>query len=279
MIEWPESHAMAAQMQKALAGRRIERVVAGLTPHKFAFFSEEPDAYAEKLTGVCVEGVTAQSGLVEMALGPWRLLFGDGARPRYIAPEAKRPDRHQLLIEFDDGTALCSTTQMYGMYTLTPAGHSDNPYVQIARTKERTASPLSAAFDRVYFDALFETLKPSDSVKALLATNQRIPGLGNGVLQDILLYARLHPKSKALKLNDAQREALFNSVKATLAQMTAGGGRDTEKDFFGHLGGYRTRMTARTWKCPCLQCGGEIEKTAFLGGNVYACRRCQALVE
>lgn|GEM_PF-2077218 len=30
--------------------------------------------------------------------------------------------------------------------------------------------------------------------KAFLATEQRIPGLGNGVLQDILWTARIHPK-------------------------------------------------------------------------------------
>lgn len=279
MMEWPESHVMAEQMQKTLQGRRVERVVVGHTPHKFAFFSDEPEAYAEKLIGACVERAAAQSGLVELSLGPWRLLFGDGARPRYIEPGARPPARHQLLLEFDDGAALCGTTQMYGMYYLTPPEVSDNPYVQVAREKERTASPLSAAFDRAYFDALFTLVKPSTSIKALLATEQRIPGLGNGVLQDILLHARLHPKAKALKLNQAQRERLFNSVKATLARMTESGGRDTEKDFFGRPGGYPTLLSAKTWKGPCPLCGDTIDKTAFLGGNVYACRHCQTLAE
>ncbi len=82
------------------------------------------------------------------------------------------------------------------------------------------------------------------SLKAFLATEQRIPGLGNGVLQDILYNARLHPKKKLGALSDGEFAALFSSVKNTLAEMTRNGGRDTEKDLFGSTGGYVTKLSS-----------------------------------
>lgn len=71
------------------------------------------------------------------------------------------------------------------------------------------------------------------SLKAFLATEQRIPGLGNGVLQDILYEAGMHPKRKLKSLSDTDIKTLYDSVKGTLKVMTDSGGRDTEKDLAG----------------------------------------------
>ena len=47
------------------------------------------------------------------------------------------------------------------------------------------------------------------SAKALLATDQMIPGLGNGVLQDILYLARVHPKTKIAVLSPGEKGRAF----------------------------------------------------------------------
>lgn len=113
--------------------------------------------------------------------------------------------------------------------------------------------------------------------QAFLATEQRIPGLGNGVLQDILFEAGIHPKLKLLALSEDRRYALYNSVVSTLRLMTAAGGRDTEPDLFGGNGAYATRMSKRTVGRSCPRCGGCIRKEAYLGGAVYFCDSCQSL--
>ena len=46
-----------------------------------------------------------------------------------------------------------------------------------------------------------------------------IPGLGNGVLQDILYLARVHPKTKIAVLSQAKREELFGCVKKVLREI------------------------------------------------------------
>ena len=113
------------------------------------------------------------------------------------------------------------------------------------------------------------------SVKAFLATEQRIPGLGNGVLQDILFNAKLNPRRKIGELSDSEIVGLFLSVKNTLKEMTAMGGRDTEKDLFGSDGGYKTKASKFTVGAACPVCSREIVKESYMGGSVYYCPGCQ----
>jgi formamidopyrimidine-DNA glycosylase len=76
-------------------------------------------------------------------------------------------------------------------------------------------------------------------------------------------------------LSDARLEGLLGSVKTTLAQMTAQGGRDVEKDLFGNPGGYATLLSSKALNWPCPKCGGGLVRQAYLGGNVYFCPSCQ----
>jgi Formamidopyrimidine-DNA glycosylase len=119
---------------------------------------------------------------------------------------------------------------MYGGISCFQDGELDNPYYKVAKDKP---SPLSEEFNETYFERLIcSSIVHKLSVKALLATEQRIPGLGNGVLQDILWKAKIHPKSKVNTLTEDKKESLFMSVKTLLENMTKLGGRDTEKDLF-----------------------------------------------
>jgi formamidopyrimidine-DNA glycosylase len=136
---------------------------------------------------------------------------------------------------------------------------------------------LSGDFDENYFESLFDEGTARLSLKAFLATEQRIPGLGNGVLQDILFSAKMHPKKKAGMLSTNDQQVLFDSIKNTFLDMTAKGGRDTENDLFGKPGGYGTKLSNRAAGQPCPICGTLIKKEAYLGGSIYYCARCQRI--
>jgi formamidopyrimidine-DNA glycosylase len=163
---------------------------------------------------------------------------------------------------------------MYGGIWAFPVGSFDNKYYRIS--KEKT-SLLTEPFDRTYFNALFGENTVKLSLKAFLATEQRIPGLGNGVLQDILFYAKLHPKKKVNTLSEKDKEELLNSLKLTLTRMVAEGGRDTEADLYGKQGGYKTILSRNTVDKSCPVCGTIIKKEAYMGGSVYFCSICQKM--
>jgi formamidopyrimidine-DNA glycosylase len=274
MIELPEAHTLAKQLNQAYIGKTIVSVAANTSPHGFAWYSGDPALYNEMLAGRKISSTAAYAGRPEMHADGMIVSFFDGVRARYLGADEKRPDKHQLLIEFDDGAALCCTVQMYGGMTAFPDEPRNDFYYNVGREKP---SPYSEAFNKEYFSRLFDGIKKSLSVKALLATEQRIPGLGNGVLQDILFDARLHPKRKAESLSDEERDALYCSIVSILKEMRDGGGRDTEKDLFGKSGGYRTVLSSKTLAYPCRVCGSGLKREAFLGGNIYFCPQCQAL--
>lgn len=273
MYEIPEANAVARQLA-CVRGRTIASAKAGASPHKFAFFAGDPSAYGEKLNGKAIGGARAQGGWVELECGDTRLLFGDGASIRILTPDAPEPAKHQLFLRLDDGSALYATIGMYGAILALDDDGSDYPYYIVAKEK---VSPLSPDFDRAYFQTLCDGVKPTTSAKALLATQQRIPGLGNGCVQDILFRAGIHPKRKLHAIGDDELDRLFDVLKSTLAAMTEAGGRDTEKDIYGKPGGYQTALSAKTYAFPCPACGGAISREAYLGGNVYFCAHCQAL--
>lgn len=69
-------------------------------------------------------------------------------------------------------------------------------------------------------------------------SGKTIPGLGNGVLQDILYHTHIHPKKKISGLTDKERENLFYQIKETMNDIYHLGGRSTESDLFGANGKY-----------------------------------------
>ncbi len=275
MMELPEAVNLAGQINETVRGKRIAGVTAAHTPHKLAWYYGEPGTYPELLVGLTLGQASPFGSMVEIEAGDVRILFGEGVGVRFHRRKDPRPARHQLLIEFDDGSAMSGSIQMYGGLGAFPKGGLDNPYYRVAKEKP---SPLSSAFDRAWFDGIARRDDVQKlSLKALLATNQRIPGLGNGVLQDILFNAGMHPKRKVRALSTGDQEALFHSVKTTLSAMAAGGGRDTELDLFGGPGGYRTILSKNTLGRPCPSCGAAIRKEAYMGGAVYYCQQCQRL--
>jgi len=273
MIEVPEAAVLAGQINKTLTGKKIRKAITAHTPHKFAWYFGDPRKSNGLLAGRIVGRAVSFGGLVEIPAGDALICLGEGANLRYYPADEKLPDRHQFYLGFEDGTSFLGTIQMYGAIYVFPAGtRVTNKYYLLAKEKP---SPLSARFDPPYFEKLFDANSDQLSLKAFLATEQRIPGLGNGVLQDILFNAKMQPKKKVSTMSDREKRDLFASIKSILKDMVGKGGRDTEKDLFGDFGGYKTRLSKNTAGTPCLVCGTVILKEAYLGGSIYYCKKCQ----
>jgi len=274
VIELPEAVVLAKQINETVVGKKINNVIAAQTPHKLAWYFGDPQEYKSLLTGKVICETASYGAQLEITAGKAKLLFSDGVNLRYYNEGGKLPDKHQLLLEFDDGSSLVGWVQMYGGLSAFLEGENDNKYYLIAREKP---SPLSSDFDKDYFKSLFDQGTAKLSLKAFLATEQRIPGLGNGVLQDILFNAKMHPKKRSGTLSADDQQVLFDSIKNTLSEMVAKGGRDTESDLSGKPGAYKTKLNKNTVGQLCPVCRTLIKKEAYLGGSIYYCAGCQRL--
>ena len=272
MLELPETLTVALLLRASVWKALVAEVRTPTKPHKFCWFSEAPEAFEEKLKGSRV--VTAEGfGIFAEILfeNGYRLCFNDGVNVRLLHLE-ELPKDYQLAIVFADGRALVFNVAMYGGIYL-HQGDFDNPYY----LKSRAAiSPFDREFAG-YYRLMLKASKPSLSLKAFLAAEQRFPGIGNGVLQDILLSARLNPRRKIGGLTEEEGERLLTSLVAVLKEMTEKRGRDTERTLFGDWGRYETKLSKKTFLSGCPVCGGQIVKETYLGGVVYYCPHCQPL--
>lgn len=277
MLELPEVVTLSKQANEVLTGKTVTQVFNATKPHKFTFYNSDPMEYGKLLVGKTILSSAGYGMFVDFYLSDnVTMSISDGVITRYYALGDKIPSNYQLLLTFDDDSFLVFTVAMYGFINVYQGECLDNKYYWLSRN---SISPLCQEYTEVHFDKLFADAKPTLTAKALLATEQRIPGVGNGVTQDILFNARIHPKQKVLKLSDTRKEALFHSLKDILMEMTVNGGRDTQTDLYGNNGGYTTILSAKTWKNSCPRCGGTIVKEAYLGGTVYYCSNCQRVEE
>lgn len=274
MLELPEVITLTKQASETLVGKKITHVFNASKPHKFTFYTGDPLEYGAILVGKTIESAKGYGMFADFFLtGGTILSIGDGVIAKYNEPGNDIPTNYQLILSFEDESFLVFTVAMYGFISVYPDGVIENKYHELSMN---SISPLDDKYTMEKFNQLFVEAKKTLSAKAILATEQRIPGVGNGVLQDILFNARIHPKRKALTLSDEERVALFRSLKDTLKDMTEKGGRNTQSDLYGNNGGYITVLSANTWKKqPCPSCGGPIMKESYMGGSIYFCPQCQ----
>ncbi len=274
MIELPEALAISKQINSSIKGRRIINVVADYSPHKFAWYHGNPEGYKDLLSGGIIDNADSYGGMVHISTDSATILIGEGVALRYHKEDQKVPQKHQLLLELDDHSMVSASIHMYGgIWCFRDENEFQNIYYKLAKEKP---SPLTDDFDETYFNKLIYSQDAGKlSAKAFLATEQRIPGFGNGVLQDILWKSGINPRRKLNTLKDEHMDMLFKQIKAVLYEMAELYGRDTEKDFFGNAGGYKTIMSKKSAGSPCIRCGSIIKKENYLGGSIYYCESCQ----
>ncbi len=271
MLELPEVLAYAKQLETALQGKIVKKVYPPTNEHKLTWFSGNPENYDALLKGKMFTGAQGFGIVLELEFTDTYIAIDDGITLRYLQLGEEIPTKYQLLIEFTDQSKLAFTVTMYGGI-LAHKGDCTNEYYITSKQAKSILSPDYTIND--YYAVVHKTSEKL-SVKALLATEQRFPGLGNGVLQDILFVAGINPKRKIVTLTKEELDGLFHSIKDTLQTMCDLGGRDTEKDIYGHEGCYHTKLSSKTYKNGCPQCSGQITKEAYMGGSVYYCSTCQ----
>ena len=278
MIEAPEARYLSEQLNRTVTGKKITYVFAQYTPHKFAWFYGNPEEYPQLLVGKTINAANARGGMVEIKAEDVKLILTDGVNLRYFSSGEKLPDKHQLLVGFEDESCLVASVRMYGGLWCFPEEGFNAPisaYYESAMSKPQV---MSDAFTLDYFMGLINADDAQKkTAKAFLATEQTIPGLGNGVLQDILYNAHIHPKTKISMLSETKREELYHQVKSTLQEIYERGGRSTETDLFGKNGGYVPYLSKDTAGTACPRCGETIKKENYLGGSIYYCSGCQQI--
>ena len=270
MIELTEALVLSRQINQSCLNKKIINISVNQNPHKMAWLNKDLNEYSNYLIGSSFKLAKSYGGMLEIDCDKCHLVFTDGLQLTYCN-NIDLDIKHQLLIEFSDHTYFIASVRMYGgIWCYTDV--FDNPYYFIAKKKP---SLFSSGFSLDYFNQLISDSNESLSLKAFLATEQRIPGFGNGLCQDVLWKSKLHPKTKIRYLRKTDITKLYETMIDLTNEIVSLGGRDTEKDLFGNKGGYITKMSQSGINEGCPECGTSIIKENYLGGNIYTCPKCQ----
>ncbi len=270
MIELTEALVLSRQINQSCLNKKIIKVEVNNNPHKWAWFNGNPNLYPSYLLNQSFKHAKSYGGMLEIECETCLLVFAEGIQLSYCN-SVDNDMKHQLLLEFIDHTFLFASVHMYGgIWCYIDV--FDNPYYFKAKKKP---SIFSSDFSFDYFTNLLRESNDNLSLKAFLATEQGIPGFGNGLCQDVLWKSKLHPKTKIKSLSKEDISRLYSMIIDLLTEIVTLGGRNTEKDLFGKSGSYKTVMSSIGILEVCPECGLSKLKETYLGASIYTCPKCQ----
>jgi formamidopyrimidine-DNA glycosylase len=136
--------------------------------------------------------------------------------------------------------------------------------------------PLSDRFDHHYFFGALQ--KTGRMIKCVLMDSRIVPGVGNIYANEVLFFARIHPKRGANSLTSGEVESLVLAIQSVLQRAIVKGGT-TLNDFrnaHGEPGFFQMELAVYDRESQaCLSCGSSIHRIVLGQRSTYFCPQCQ----
>jgi len=286
MPELPEVETVRLGLEPVLAGARLARVEARRPDLRFPL----PEGFVQRLTGARVESLRRRAKYILASLDRGEVLvmhLGMSGRFEITGQTAARrpgeflyaapPDPKHAHVVFETEAGDIVTyfdPRRFGYMGLIPAAELDRHPWFLGLGPE----PLEPAFSSAHLARAFAGRR--QSVKATLADQRVVAGLGNIYVCEALHRARISPLRAAGDVGPRARTRLVAAVKAVLAEAIEAGG-STLRDYAaadGALGYFQHRfgVYGREGE-PCLRdgCRGVIERSVQAGRSTFHCVACQ----
>jgi formamidopyrimidine-DNA glycosylase len=266
--ELPEVEYNRRRLQRAMAGKRITRVIVRQPRLRVPLASD----FASRLEGQTVQAVQRRAKylLLELSSGD-RLLMHLGMSGWFgIARSRREPEPHDhVVFEMSNGAVIAfNDPRRFGFMLLLTAGEHAT-HQSLARLGPE---PLAPSFDAAALASALARRKTS--LKIALSDQRVIGGLGNIYVVEALHRARLSPKRAAAALvtkNGAPRPVVHELVKAIKDVLNEAITRRSRPG-----DGNPFRVYDREGEpCPRRGCRGTIRRILQGGRSTFYCPVCQ----
>lgn len=274
MPELPETETIARDLDREVAGLRVERVRV-----RRADVLRESSAtrFARRVAGATIERCWRRAKLVVMSLSNGEHIV---VQPRFTgallldAGDLAAAERRYSTLELtlSDGRALhYRDIRRLGTVTVMSA----------ARFGEYTATlgvePLDPAFTATHLSALLRNRR--QPIKKTLMDQRIVAGIGNIYANEALWRAGIDPSRAAASVRGGEADALQRGIVGVLRESIAARGTSFRdyRDASGARGGFVERLAVygRGGE-PCARCGARLVEThAIDGRTTVLCARCQ----
>jgi formamidopyrimidine-DNA glycosylase len=268
MPELPEVASRAKEMQRLLVGK----TVAGIDVLQPKCLNVPVAKFKKALTGARIADVSYHGKwlFTETTQGYLLINMGMGG-DMLLVSQKELPEKRRVVFSFTDGTALSLSFWWFGYVHYAPEGKLDG-HAMSAKLGPNVIDVPKADFR--------EMLKGrKGTVKSFLLDQERIAGIGNAYVHDILFLAKLHPQRKLDTLSEAEVDGLWQAIRDGLLPSLRKGGAWYEKSLEGKPGGFTREdiiVGYREGK-PCPNCRTKIVKIRTGSNATFICPKCQPL--
>lgn len=271
MAELPEIMILTHQMSQELLEKEFESVE--VLQEKC--LNMEIEVFTKNLMGKKIIGVHNRGKWIFIKLsGNSNLLLnpGMGADFLYYDNGKDRPEKYQCRFHFKDQSGFTCRFWWFGHVEFI----QDNELTNHKPTRDIATSPLDGDFTLKHFRGL---IKGRSQIKNLILNQEKIGGIGNVYIHDILFGAKIHPKRPVNSLTEEEINNIYKIMKKNLKTALNKHGLAYEMDFHGVKEGYYREDFLIAYKEgePCPTCGNIIEKIKTGSTSSYICPHCQKL--
>lgn len=266
MPEYPEIRSLAAQMDKALAGK----VLTGAEIANEKCLNLPPEEFLRRIEGRAILGANSRGKwaflplddgsrlALNLNMGGNVVLYGPGDGPR---------EKWRVVLRFSDGCSLSIGFWFLGY--LHHIGMSE-PHPM---TDGLGADPLAEDFTFEGFDRLLGQRKLP--IKTYLLKQDGIAGIGNYYIQDMLFLARVHPMRPIASLDAGERQRIYDTMRGYLQKALDLGGAWYENGLDDQPGRFKEMLIGYKEGQPCPECGTAIKKIKTGSTSGFVCEVCQ----
>jgi formamidopyrimidine-DNA glycosylase len=275
MPELPEVEHVTKELQKIVAGKRIE--TAELLRQRLAP-DIKPNAFAKKLSGAVINFVHRRGKHILIDLDNNRTLIVHlrmSGRFMLLSPDDENPKFTHAVLYFDDNTRLVFQDQRhFGLMKIVDT----NKLFETKELSKLAPEPFSDEFTADYLEL---KMKGSKRVlKELLLDQTKVCGVGNIYASEAMYLSGINPKKFAGKISKAKIPVLFENIRNVLR--TAGEMMDKiipDPVVIGE--GVYGRGVEGRWHVydregePCAKCEAPIRRIKQGSRSTYYCVKCQ----
>jgi formamidopyrimidine-DNA glycosylase len=282
--ELPEVETVRRELEPALAGARLTRVVARRPDLRFPL----PDRFVQRLTGARVERLGRRGKFILAPLDTGETLaihlgmtgrFEVQPAPRApcpaAAPAPAEPRHAHILFETEAGALITFVdARRFGSMDLVETARlaAHPPFAEMG------PEPLGPAFNAAHLKRTFEGRRQGP--KTLLLDQRIVAGLGNIYVCEALHRAGVSPIRAASQISMRRVAGIVAAVRAVLQEAIAAGG-STLRDFArpdGARGYFQHKFLVYGRggePCPSPACPGVIRRLVQSGRSTFFCPVCQ----
>jgi formamidopyrimidine-DNA glycosylase len=264
MAELPEIYKISQQMKAELVGKTIIGIEVG-QPKCLNIL---PEAFTVALNRARINDVYYRGKWIFVDTNQgWLLLCLGMGGEILLVNRTTLPEKYRLIIDFSDLSCLTVNFWWFGYVH----------YTDQLKTHKMTANLGPNAIDLTPASLGTMFNKRRGTLKTFLLDQDRIAGIGNFYIHDILFQACLHPLRLIQTLSNDEINALAVAIRDRLQLSINKGGFFYEMDLYGQKGGFVMTDLVIGYKenQPCPVCGTTIQKIKTGSTHSFICPQCQ----